>query len=282
MVIEVDKDCSCWPITAPITDSEPYGSFPSWHLTRDVLRTTAYAGLYDRSEAMGRDGERRAAALQIYPSWSVLDIGAGPGTLALPLSRRARQVTAVEPSLAMVKRHDMHIAEEGISNIRILPKSWEDLSDEEVGEHDLFIASYSPSFLDMRDALLKMDRLAKRQVILYWFAGVPSWERIRVDLYPRIFGREHVCHPMSDVLYNLLYSLGIYADVQVLQGTAFPREYERIEEGISELRRALRLNTQEHDGAIGDYLESRGRREGERVVLEDDTVHVMISWRVHS
>ena len=88
-----------------------------------------------------------------------------------------------------------------------------------MGEHDLVIASYSLSFLDMREALLKMDRLAKRQVILYCFAGVPSWERIRVDLYPLIFGREHICHPMSDVLYNLLYSLGIYADVQMLQGT---------------------------------------------------------------
>jgi hypothetical protein len=84
---------------------------------------------------------------------------------------------------------------------------------------------------------------------------------------------------MSDVLYNLLYSLGIYADVQVLQGTAFPREYESREEGISELRRALGLNTQEHDGAIREYLERRGRLEGLRVILEDDTVYVKISWR---
>ena len=116
---------------------------------------------FDRSEIARQDGEKRAAGLEIDPSWSVLDIGAGPGTLALPLSRRARQVTAVEPSSAMVKRLEMHIAEEGISNIRILPKRWEDLSDEEVGEHDLAIASYSLSFLDMREALLKMDRLAK-------------------------------------------------------------------------------------------------------------------------
>jgi ubiquinone/menaquinone biosynthesis C-methylase UbiE len=248
------------------------------HLENSYEKEEA-AEQYDRSEVAWLDGERRASALVIDPSWSVLDIGAGPGTLALPLARRVRQVTAVEPSSAMVKRLEMHIAEEGISNIRILPKRWEDLSDEEVGEHDLVIASYSLSFLDMREALLKMDRLAKRQVILYWFAGVPSWERIRVDLYPRIFGREHVCHPMSDVLYNLLYSLGIYADVQVLQGTAFPRIYESMEEGISELRRALGLSTQEHDRAIGDYLERRGRREGLRVILEDDTVYVTISCR---
>lgn len=48
----------------------------------------------DRSEAIRLDGERRTAALDIDPSWSVLDIGSGPGTLALPLARRARRVTA--------------------------------------------------------------------------------------------------------------------------------------------------------------------------------------------
>ena len=45
------------------------------------------------------------------------------------------------------------------------------------------------------------------------------------------------------------------------------------------LQRALGLNTQEHDRAIGDYLERRGRRDGEQVILEDDTVHVKMSWR---
>jgi 2-polyprenyl-3-methyl-5-hydroxy-6-metoxy-1,4-benzoquinol methylase len=41
---------------------------------------------YDRSEAIRLDGEIRAAGLEIDPSWSVLDIGAGPGTLALHLA----------------------------------------------------------------------------------------------------------------------------------------------------------------------------------------------------
>ena len=83
---------------------------------------------------------------------------------------------------------------------------------------------------------------------------------------------------MSDVLYNLLYSLGIHADVQVQEKTEFPIAYNSIVEGISDLRRALGLNTQEHNGMIRDYLESWGRQEGEKVMLEDDTVYVRVSW----
>ncbi|NMB85305.1 MAG: hypothetical protein GYA29_03535 [Methanothrix sp.] len=49
----------------------------------------------------------------------------------------------------MMKRLRNHIAEEGLSNIRILPDRWEELSDDEVGDRDLIFASHSPSFLDM-------------------------------------------------------------------------------------------------------------------------------------
>lgn len=234
---------------------------------------------YDRSEAIRLDGERRANALEVDPSWSILAIGAGPGTLALPLARRAERVTAVEPSPAMVERLKRHIDAEGLSNIRTLSARWEDLSEEEVGQHDLVIASYSLAFLDIREALVKMNRLAKRQVHLYWFAGIPSWERIRADLYPSIYGREQVPSPMCDVIYNLLYSLGTYPEVKVLEETNFPRVYESMEDGISNIRESLGLCNQEHDGVIREYLEGRGRREGQRLLLEDATTYVRISWK---
>ncbi len=42
---------------------------------------------YDRSEIARQDGERRTAALEIDPSWSVLDSSSVPGALALPFSQ---------------------------------------------------------------------------------------------------------------------------------------------------------------------------------------------------
>ena len=51
----------------------------------------------------------------------VLDIGSGPGILALPMAKRVREVTVVEPSAAMRNLLKAHMEEEGVTNIRILP-----------------------------------------------------------------------------------------------------------------------------------------------------------------
>lgn len=70
--------------------------------------------------------------------------------------------------------------------------------------------------------------------------------------------------------------------MQVLEGTYFPRVYESMEDGISNLREVLGLSySQEHDELIRDYLEFHGRREGTKVILEDDNVYVRISWKVN-
>ena len=75
---------------------------------------------YDKSESIRNDGERRVTALDPDPSWSVLDIGAGPGTLAIPLGRRVRRVTAVEPSGPMIRCLERHLAQEKLSNASII------------------------------------------------------------------------------------------------------------------------------------------------------------------
>jgi 2-polyprenyl-3-methyl-5-hydroxy-6-metoxy-1,4-benzoquinol methylase len=83
---------------------------------------------YDHSENIRTDEERRVTALDPDPSWSVLDIGAGPGTLAIPLARRVRRVTAFEPSRPMIRCLERHLAEEKLSNVLIINSRWEDLS----------------------------------------------------------------------------------------------------------------------------------------------------------
>ena len=46
----------------------------------------------------GKTGRERVAGMALSPEMKVLDIGSGPGILALPMAKRVEAVTVVEPS----------------------------------------------------------------------------------------------------------------------------------------------------------------------------------------
>ncbi|RQW77372.1 MAG: class I SAM-dependent methyltransferase [Methanothrix sp.] len=234
---------------------------------------------YDASESIWADGKKRAASLNADPSWSVLDIGSGPGILAVPLAHRVRRVTAIEPSLPMTRCLKKHLAEEKLSNVRIINSRWEDVSAGDLEAHDLVIASYSLNFEDIREALLKMNHLAKKRVILYWFAGTTNWEHIRMDLFPQIHGYELKNIPKCNVLYNLLYDLGLYPDIEVLQETSFPKEYLDYGKALFYLKSTLNVSDEDQDELLRKYIEDRWRRNDGSLFMDDKTIYAKISWR---
>lgn len=149
--------------------------------------------------------------LDVDPECTVLDIGAGPGTLAIPLAKMVKHVTAVEPSTEMLSCLKKNASEMGITNIRYINKRWEDVKPEDVGEHDVLIASYSLAMLDMKAALLKMNKFAKEYVYLLTLARC-SMEDYK-KLWPELYGEEYKAGPDYIILYNILYDIGIYANV---------------------------------------------------------------------
>ena len=114
------------------------------------------------------------AALDITPDSRVLDIGAGPGTLALPLAPHVREVTAVEPGAGMVAILNEHAEKEGITNIACVQKLWEDvdIARDLKAPYDVVIASLSLTMYDIREALAKMDAASSGSVHLFWFADM--------------------------------------------------------------------------------------------------------------
>lgn len=227
-----------------------------------------------------KDDRLRCSQLEIKKNWSVLDIGAGPGTMAIPLAKRCRKVTAVEPSKPMVKILKRNSRIHGLQNIEVVHSRWEDVN-EDIGRHDVIIAAYSLMMEDIEGALLKMDRLANKHVHLYWFAGVPFWERIRADLFPIIYKKEYSCSPKCDLIYQVLYNHDIYPDVINLSNGAFPRYRSfTTKEALAELRELLWLNEGVHDDILIDYIKNHYKKDGEdRWLRPDNTVRVRISWR---
>ncbi len=83
---------------------------------------------------------------------SILDVGAGPGTLAVPLAGVAGHVTAVEPSNGMADVMTDYAAQKGISNIEVVRKKWEDVDPvTDLGDsYDIVFASHSLGMPDSR------------------------------------------------------------------------------------------------------------------------------------
>ena len=233
---------------------------------------------YDSSQSIWMDGERRALDLQIDPTWTVLDIGCGPGILTVPLASRVRKVTAIEPSGPMIRCLERHLMEERLSNVSIIKSRWEDISADHLEAHDLVIASFSLNIVDIQAALLKMNFLAKRKVILYWFAGIANWEMISTDLLPTVFGQNAPLYPKCNVLYNLLYDLELYPDVQILQGTSFPKEYSDCNEALLYLKATLNVGDNSQDHLLRKYIEENWRRDDGSLFMEDKTIYVKLSW----
>ena len=75
-----------------------------WHRTSaDIFSKQANVDQLVKS-VIERSADRikdQLAALSVPAGSTVLDIGAGPGTLAVPLAARGCRVTVVEPSLPM-------------------------------------------------------------------------------------------------------------------------------------------------------------------------------------
>jgi len=235
------------------------------------------ANNWDKSEKIRLDGERRVADLDLHPSWSVLDIGPGPGTLAIPIARKVKHVTVVEPSLAMIDHLKRHIQDAGVYNIDIIHSRWEDTSLKTVELHDLVIASYSLNFLDIESSLLKMNQASRQMVYLYWFAGITTLEKIRIDLYPKLFAKRYNPFPKCNIIYNLLYDAGLFPEIKVLD-TSYSQEYSDIEEVVSEIKDILNISTNEHDEFLAEYVTKKFRNTEQHPIIYDDTTYVRLSW----
>ena len=121
---------------------------------------------YDSSVRIWEDGRKRVQEMPVREGMSVLDIGSGPGILSLPLAGRGCRVTAAEPSGAMRELLCRHMEEEQMTEIKILPYTWEELPEELLETYDLILASYSLMMPDFEEAVRKMNRHAGGRVEL--------------------------------------------------------------------------------------------------------------------
>ncbi|MCL0094319.1 class I SAM-dependent methyltransferase [Dehalococcoidales bacterium] len=196
---------------------------------------------------------------------TVLDIGAGTGAFALPLARLVKAVTVVEPSVEMLTHLRRKI---DTTNIRIINKRWEDVGIEEIGQHDLVLAAHSLySIADIETALKKMLSAAKKYLYIIIGTGKPMFY---ANIWQRFKKEEYHPSPSFIHLYNILYELGVLANVEFIR-TLKEQVYLNIKQAVKfwmtrldlaperedELREYLLSCLEEKDGRLYQKEESR-------------------------
>lgn len=152
--------------------------------------------------------------LQPEKDWTVLDVGCGPGTLAIPLAQHVRHVSAVDFSPKMLEVIKKEVREKGIRNLSTHELSWaDDWQKHGIDPHDVAIASRSLSVQDLRSSLEKLNRFAKKKVAVSDRVGYGPFDPAAFEAV----GRELKTGPDYIYTVNILYQMGIHAEVNFIR-----------------------------------------------------------------
>ena len=231
-------------------------------------------------------GEKRArnimARLPVEAETTILDIGSGPGTLAIPLAKTAKRVTALDPSQKMLNRLKESADQAGLTNICTISRRWEDVElHQDVEKHDIVIASYALSMPDLRGALIKMDQAATRAVYLYWYADDLS-DSVYSDLWPRLFnGERYVHYPDYIYVINILHQLGIYANTEIVDDISDAR-FSSLDEAVIYWQQNFKTVSQKQTDIVRKYLSETLVRRNGAFFLERKKKMANIFWKKSS
>jgi SAM-dependent methyltransferase len=216
----------------------------------DALRTMEAGGAFWNQcaetfarSSRGFQGDRLLDLMlaRLQPGMTVLDVGAGTGRYAVPLAKAGAQVIAVEPSEAMRGFLEQNAAEEGVTgSIAIVPEPWQDAR---VAPADLVLCSHVVYGLtEIMPFVEKLRSHARDSIFLA--VRATQFDANVLNLWPRVYGEERRPEPSFIDLYNLLYAMGVAANVEIVpfgarRGRGPGAGFSSEDEALDSVRRIL-------------------------------------------
>ena len=165
---------------------------------------------------------------------TLLDVGGGAGRFAVALAMGCRSVTVAEPSESMLEQLNEALKETGIANVAAVQGNWEDV---EVEPADVVLCSHVVyGVADIVPFIRKLESHARDKVLVLSFVDSPQAHL--APLWKPVHGEERINLPALPELVNVLWELGIYPDVEMIE-VGDRQTFESREATLEQLRGRL-------------------------------------------
>jgi ubiquinone/menaquinone biosynthesis C-methylase UbiE len=126
----------------------------------------------------------------LEPSYEVLEIGPGPGTVTVPLSKLVKNITSIDLSLRNIEFLRKNLAEKGCTNVEVINKNWLRMDDSELeNSYDLVFCSHFLWMIpDLEEHINKMENASRRYCAIVQPAGR---DKLVKDVFAAITGKEY-------------------------------------------------------------------------------------------
>ena len=210
---------------------------------------------------------------------TLIDVGAGAGRYAAPLSRAVRHVTLVEPSPAMARLAREQLEQLGRDNWTLVEQGWLQADGLDPASAVLFANVLNPHE-DIEDWIDRALSLARGWLFIVHGSipeVMPHMQRVARALH----GEERVAQPGISDLIPALHDMDIYPDVIMFE-RRFARSYSDPDEAAREIASTLLIEPSEEAlGRIRELIEPDVLvRANGRVALPAVTApHALLIWR---
>lgn len=229
--------------------------------------------------AHGRESgyaEKALSILQPKPDWTVLDVGCGAGTLAVPLAAKVASVTAMDISDGMLGLLRQRCAELRIANVQPVLGGWEDdWRTLGVGTHDVALASRSLFAGSLAAAVRKLSDIARKRVVIVSLVGDGPYDRTIFDAV----GRPLFRGPDFRIVTNYLVQQGLFPSLSFICEVE-DKTYANLDDAVENTRWMLDAMTAEEEARLRAHLEKRcvPRASGIALPTPRVTRWAAISW----
>lgn len=210
---------------------------------------------------------------------TVLDVGCGEGSITIPIAKRVKKVIGLDSSEKMLEYLEKRSEDNNITNIETRLMPIEEIIYEEIGDVDVVVCSRSLNGIIPIDKVLReLDRIANKYVFITVFG--PDNKRIEKDFDAEI-GRKTEDFPDYNYLFNILFNLGIYANIERFDLKNY-REYESIDDAMDNGKFRLDLYSDEEKELLKDYLKrilTKDEKTGKLFNVKDKADWIMVWWK---